>query len=261
MTFTNWKQWLEGADTVLEGYELIIRLKEAGDKMQLVVTLKTLGQAPELQPQVYTGTTDEIAAILEGTAQELPENLAEIGDRYAQWREAFDAKDSATPAATDAPKAERKPRTRKEVATSITADPNAVVDAAFNVLLTAVKQGVRTVDDVKRENTNLSTKQLQELDLSAPAEVAAPIVNPVTDLSDMGDLSSFELPGEKTDEQVCLELLADCYKHMNARNWVAMKEVWAKTTLYKDKVGEQVLQKMKAFITEAKSVSNQAKPA
>lgn len=252
-TFKNWQGWLDGAAPVLEGYELILRVSAVKDeKLQLVVTLKTTGEAPMLAPQVYTGTPQEIAAVLEGTAQELPQNVLELGDRYLSWREAFDAKDAPAEGAAKTEAAAPAKRARKAAAPA--ADPNAVSDAAFNVLLTSVKQGVRTVDEVKRENTNLSTKQLQELDLSVPvAEEPAPTPtvsqNAVDDL--MSDMTLGDLPlAEETDDQKANKLMDDVLTAFHANNLAEVKKLWPQVIALKAKLNEETLRRvMEVFKT------------
>ena len=252
-TFKNWQGWLDGAAPVLEGYELILRVSAVKDeKLQLVVTLKTTGEAPMLAPQVYTGTPQEIADVLEGTAQELPQNVLELGDRYLSWREAFDAKDaSAESAAKPETAAPAKRAPRKAAAPA--ADPNAVSDAAFNVLLTSVKQGVRTVDEVKRENTNLSTKQLQELDLSVPvAEEPAPTAtvsqNTVDDL--MSDMTLVMSLAEETDDQKANAIMDNVLTAFHANNLAEVKKLWPQVIALKAKLNEETLRRvMEVFKT------------
>lgn len=187
---TNFKEWLTNATGMLEGYDLILRISKDGDTYNVVFTPKANNKSPELMPQVFKGTLDEVAAVLEGTGQGLAQAIAETGDRYANWKEAFaGATDAPAPASGTAAPAKRAytKKADKEAAAPIQGIPT----DKFNVLLSAVKQGISTLDEVKLNNPMLSVAQLQELSLSQPSKSVTPAPtelppdNPVNDMDDL----------------------------------------------------------------------------
>ena len=231
MTFENFTQWLIGAEPVLEGYDLILRVsKDGADAFSLVVTFKSRSSsAPELQPQVFKGTRAEIGDILNGTAQELPVQIMDLGERYAQWKEAF-AEKSDTPALA----AEKKPRVKKDAPV-----PQAGMNKdKFNVVLTAVKQGVKSVEEAKMENMDMSVQQLQELSLSAPTKTAVPAAEPpaptVTEAPDL-DLPQTASP-ESVDEQA-IRICGEVEKLFDAGSIDEVKKRWPEVKDLKNNPG------------------------